>query len=187
MSVVYFIKPIGMEGPVKIGCSYSPDGRRETLEYWSPFALEIVAEIEGDFELERRFHAQFIDNYLRHEWFGWSRPLQATIDAIRNGSFDIAALPAAETLPRRKRDLSYITPGWRYATSVMARLRSLRRRGVSWRDISDECLSRTQIESLCGDELEAAKVHCEAALVRLAALTSSAPTKPTPQSAVAAA
>ena len=46
MTYVYFIKPIGMDGPIKIGCSVSPDRRRETLEWWCPFPLEILAEIE---------------------------------------------------------------------------------------------------------------------------------------------
>jgi hypothetical protein len=29
---VYFIKPIGLQGPIKIGCSKSPEGRHSTLE-----------------------------------------------------------------------------------------------------------------------------------------------------------
>jgi hypothetical protein len=91
---VYFIKPVGLDGPIKVGCSYSPDGRRKTLETWCPFALEIVAEIDGGIDTERRFHALFVETHLRREWFGWSRRIAATIEAIRDGSFDVAALPA---------------------------------------------------------------------------------------------
>lgn len=94
MKRVYFIKPVGMAGPVKIGCSASPDGRRRALESWSPFALEIVAEIDGDFDLERRFHARFRDTHQRREWFDWSPELQAVIDAIRAQTFDVTTLPA---------------------------------------------------------------------------------------------
>lgn len=93
MKRVYFIRPIGMDGPVKIGCSRTPEGRRANIAPWSPFPLEVVAEIEGDFELERRFHAKFVSDHSHSEWFRWSAELQATIDAIRGGSFDTASLP----------------------------------------------------------------------------------------------
>lgn len=97
MRRVYFIKPIGMQGPIKIGCSQSPDGRRRTLETWSPFPLEILADIQGDEKLERRFHAKFTEQHQSREWFRWSPELQATIDAVAAGTFDVETLPA----PRR--------------------------------------------------------------------------------------
>lgn len=96
---VYFIRPIGMEGPIKIGCSHSPDGRRSTLETWSPFPLEIVAEIEGGEKLERRFHCRFFDQHQSREWFRWSPELAETIDAINAGTFSIASLPEPRRLP----------------------------------------------------------------------------------------
>ncbi len=102
MSRVYFIKPVGLRGPIKIGCSCSPDGRRKTLDSWSPFALEIVAEIPGDFELERRFHAAFLSTHDRREWFGWSVDLQGTIDAINAGAFDVSTLPEPVRLTGRR-------------------------------------------------------------------------------------
>lgn len=93
MKRVYFIRPIGMVGPVKIGVSKSPDGRRKTLETWAPFPLEIVAEIEGDGVLERRFHARFRDSYVRHEWFNWTPELGQVIMSINDGTFDDSILP----------------------------------------------------------------------------------------------
>ena len=45
---VYFIKPVGMEGPIKIGCSIMPTERLEGLAVWSPFPLEIVAAIQAE-------------------------------------------------------------------------------------------------------------------------------------------
>jgi hypothetical protein len=133
MSWVYFIKPIDMPGPVKIGCSYSPTARRETLRYWSPFPLEIVAEIEGSQRLERQFHAMFAHTYMSHEWFKWSPELQAVIDEVAGGAFDLATLPDPESLPRKKKDTSYMTPGWKYQRSVHARLHHLERRGADQR------------------------------------------------------
>jgi hypothetical protein len=100
MKRVYFIKPVGMDGPVKIGCSRWPESRRKSLCPWSPFPLEIVAEIEGDFDLERRFHAMFLADHSHHEWFRASPELLATIAAICAGTFDVATLPDGAKLKR---------------------------------------------------------------------------------------
>lgn len=94
MSRVYFIKPVGMKGPVKIGCSISPEVRRSTLDTWSPFALEIIAEIASGVALERRFHAAFRATHERREWFGWSPEIEGAIERINTGSFDTESLPA---------------------------------------------------------------------------------------------
>lgn len=102
MKRVYFIKPIGMDGPIKIGCSVSPDGRRESLKLWVPFPLEILAEIEGDFALERRFHAAFEQSHIGREWFHPSDDLAAAITAINEGAFDTATLPAPVRVTHRK-------------------------------------------------------------------------------------
>ncbi len=99
MKRVYFIKPIDMDGPIKIGCSVSPDGRRSTLTTWSPFPLEVVAEIEGCLELERRFHARFFAHWTHREWFKAAPELLDTIAAIQSGSFDIETLPPPKRLP----------------------------------------------------------------------------------------
>jgi hypothetical protein len=122
MKHVYFIKPIGMQGPVKIGCSCAPDNRRRSLASWSPFPLEIVAEIAGNENLERRFHAMLESTFISREWFAWSPELAGVIDAITAGTFDASNLPAPKLLPRKSADLSYITPGWKYRRSVIARI-----------------------------------------------------------------
>ena len=99
MRRVYFIRPIGIErGPIKIGCSSHPPSRKIALATWSPYPLEIVAEISGDLITERRFHAAFRDQHQHGEWFTWSQPLQAVIDAIRNGTFDVSSLPEPASL-----------------------------------------------------------------------------------------
>lgn len=93
MKWVYFIKPIGMDGPIKIGCSRNPDGRRDNLDTWSPFALEVVASIEGDHTLERRLHARFVSSHERREWFRATPDLLAAIEQIKAGTFDLEQLP----------------------------------------------------------------------------------------------
>lgn len=90
---VYFIKPITMDGPIKIGCSQAPETRLSSLETWSPFALEIIGQIAGDYQLERRFHARFFHLHERREWFRASPEIYETVAAINAGTFDIATLP----------------------------------------------------------------------------------------------
>lgn len=98
-TLIYFIRPIGMDGPIKIGRSCSPDRRRKTLEIWSPFPLEIIAEIEGPFDLERRFHAKFEHLHQHSEWFKADPELLETVAAIAAGTFAIETLPAPRALP----------------------------------------------------------------------------------------
>lgn len=100
---VYFIRPKGMDGPVKIGCSASPDGRRKSLEQWSPFPLEIVAEMEGGFWLEKRLHWHFHQSRLHGEWFSATDKLLLVIQSIRDGSFDAAALPTERPAEHQRR------------------------------------------------------------------------------------
>lgn len=97
---VYFIRPIGMRGPIKIGCSCSPDRRRSSLETWSPFPLEIVAEMIGSLDVERRIHSYFRVSHKSREWFEWTSELQRVIDSVIAGTFDPAALP--EPVPFRR-------------------------------------------------------------------------------------
>lgn len=95
---VYFIKPIGMDTPIKIGCSANPDSRKAQLETWSPFALEIIAQIPGDEIVERRFHALFRHSHERREWFTATPDLLATIAEINRGTFDVSTLPPSMRL-----------------------------------------------------------------------------------------
>lgn len=105
MKRVYFIKPIGMDGPIKIGCSQSPTTRRKTLETWSPFALEIIAEIDGDFDTEKRFHALFESTHQRREWFNPSSEMALVIKQINDGEFDISTLPLPKNICTRSHGL----------------------------------------------------------------------------------
>lgn len=95
MSAVYFIRPVGQRGPVKIGCSVNPHLRKSHLEAWSPFELEIAAKIAGDRMTEERFHAYFIDQWHRLEWFHWSARLEGVMTEINAGTFDTDILPRA--------------------------------------------------------------------------------------------
>lgn len=98
MKSVYFIKPIGMDGPIKVGCSISPNGRMETLGLWCPLPLELIATVEGGHDLERRFHARYWLSHKGHEWFTPTATMLADIAAINAGLFDIDGLPDPRVL-----------------------------------------------------------------------------------------
>lgn len=92
--LVYFIRPLGMDGPVKIGCSADLSGRLRASACWSPFELEVIATVPGGYDLEHRFHAMFEADHLRLEWFSWSDRMAVIVEAINSGSFDPEILPA---------------------------------------------------------------------------------------------
>jgi hypothetical protein len=58
---VYFIKPVGMDGPIKIGCSNIPEHRLVSLSMWSPFPLEIIGKTPGNLKDEGFLHRCFSD------------------------------------------------------------------------------------------------------------------------------
>lgn len=101
--LVYFIRPVGGFGPVKIGCSEVPENRLSFLLTMSPYPLEIVATIPGDLRRERQFHALFREHHSHREWFRPVPIIERTIEAINAGTFDLASLPAEKRLPAVKR------------------------------------------------------------------------------------
>lgn len=82
---VYFIKPVGKPGPIKIGCSQTPDARLESINAWAPYPLEMLVSISGSFELERRLHTCFSAFHSHGEWFHPSDELARGIEALKNG------------------------------------------------------------------------------------------------------
>lgn len=98
---VYFVRPIGRDGPVKIGCSIDPEVRLATHGLWSPEPLEIAATIQVEKRsVEGRFHSAFRHLHTHHEWFRADPALTAVIDAVRAGTFDVTTLPPTTQLYR---------------------------------------------------------------------------------------
>lgn len=91
---VYFLRPVGQRGPVKIGTSSDPIGRLASCMRWSPVPLEVIATIPGGFDLEVRFHTLFQDDHSHGEWFHGSERMEQVVAAINSGFFNVAALPA---------------------------------------------------------------------------------------------
>jgi hypothetical protein len=82
---VYFIRPKGMLGPVKIGYSWCPKQRLYELAAWSPFPLEIVFSIEAKPELERKLHRRFYESHLHREWFSPTADVVRAVQALEAG------------------------------------------------------------------------------------------------------
>ena len=82
---VYFIKPVGLPGPIKIGSSREPQNRLAQLADWSPWPLEILVMIPGTLELERRLHSCFSHAHRHREWFEPDTELVAGITALKEG------------------------------------------------------------------------------------------------------
>lgn len=83
---VYFIRPVGQEGPVKIGCSAAPQRRVEDLAVWSPYPLEVAAASPGSLKIERQLHNIFRADHSHREWFRASPKLSALIEAVAGGA-----------------------------------------------------------------------------------------------------
>jgi hypothetical protein len=100
---IYFLKPIGLAGPIKVGFTIDVRGRLSQCMKWSPYPLEIIAAYPVTGEsgrarglcsfIERRFHLRYAGHYLHHEWFETHPLILADIEAINAGTFDVATLP----------------------------------------------------------------------------------------------
>jgi hypothetical protein len=105
--VVYFMKPIGMDGPIKIGVSANGcEKRLMKLSVWSPFPLEIIGTIPGWTKQEAYLHRRFAGQHSHREWFHSSELLWRTIHRLLAGeTVEIACadIPANSTIkvPRR--------------------------------------------------------------------------------------
>lgn len=84
--IVYFCKPVGLPGPIKIGCTGKPIERVKQLMLWSPVDLELIVTAPGTFADERAVHAVFGDHHIRHEWFQPCDALVAGIESLKKGS-----------------------------------------------------------------------------------------------------
>lgn len=86
-SYVYFLRPVGQSGPIKIGYSSLPMKRLETFISWSPVLLEIAHLIPGcGCELETKLHLAFADAHSHSEWFFASPRLVSTLNALIAGT-----------------------------------------------------------------------------------------------------
>lgn len=82
---IYFARCVGMDGPIKIGCSSFPWQRVKTLSIWAPYPVELLHQMPGNYLIERRIHAYFADLHSHSEWFRVSPGLVNAIDRLKAG------------------------------------------------------------------------------------------------------
>jgi hypothetical protein len=115
---IYFIRPVGSDGPVKIGHSCYPASRLLTYLAWSPVPLEIAAVIElavpdgrarrrYAMSFERRFHNRYRDHWSHHEWFNAHPQLTRDIQLIRDNRFQLSCLPESGPPIRKGTDSAW--------------------------------------------------------------------------------
>lgn len=102
--VVYFIRPVGRTGPVKIGCTHFHRERLAQLADWSPLPLEIAAMAPGNELTEAQLHACFADHWSHREWFRENQRLTELIVRLASGVplHEAIDLPA-HAVPLRQR------------------------------------------------------------------------------------
>lgn len=97
---IYFVKPIGMPGPIKIGSTGNLTDRFASLVGASPIDLELLVTIPGSYELEANIHDCLGRAHIRHEWFAPEPRILALIDALKAG----VPIHVALDLSARERD-----------------------------------------------------------------------------------
>ena len=65
---VYFVE-MGQDGPIKIGFSKDPEGRRSKLQTGAPEKMTILCCLESDRVLETALHRQLCRYKISGEWF----------------------------------------------------------------------------------------------------------------------
>lgn len=125
LQYLYFMKPVGMDGPIKIGCSTVPLNRLITIGLWSPFPLEIIGTVPGGFKDEYFLHRCFMSTHSHHEWFYSSPALREIIARlIETQDFGIArATLNPGDGPKKKRLRKKRTPEETSYYSYSARVR----------------------------------------------------------------
>lgn len=133
--VVYFIRPVGADGPIKIGFTTQFKKRWQGLQAGSPVALEVVAVIAGGADLEARLHAAVLEDRSHGEWFRPTERVRGLMLLAMAGSIDLDALPPPVRLQTPR------TKGWsaqqRYGARLTHRLRFVRNERDVPADVSE--------------------------------------------------
>lgn len=104
---VYFIKPVSLPGPIKIGYSNNIKNRLKALMQWSPLPLEVLAFVPGDRKLEYFLHQFFASTNSHQEWF---HPSEFLLDVIRRVSAGEPLKSVIAGLPNQEARETQMTP-----------------------------------------------------------------------------
>lgn len=98
---IYFIKPTGLAGPIKIGFSIRPIVRIQPIQANSPIPLQIIGQTPGSMDDEWYLHRCFADQFSHAEWFHFSHPMNAAIEGILKEGIQYAYRNLTEKGPDR--------------------------------------------------------------------------------------
>lgn len=82
---VYYLKPVGEDGPIKVGCSRYVKERMNVVNRWCPFELEIAHCERGEHVVERILHVRYRDLKIHGEWFRFGGILANDIHDLQSG------------------------------------------------------------------------------------------------------
>lgn len=140
---VYFMRPVGMVGPIKIGRSAKPPERLLKLSVWSPFPLEFIGSFPGWADEETYLHSRFADQHSHREWFHSSDLLLRTIDRILSGETLEAAcagIPVARNACRPRTSGGRLPMRYGPRAPDRKNRRRVKRRGIQFVQATpDEC------------------------------------------------
>lgn len=116
-SYLYFLRPVGMPGPIKIGVSKFPKNRRGQMSAISPFPLELITQTQAERQIEGRVHTLLRAHHSHSEWFHAHSEVLAVVQSVADGTFDPSSLPDDLGPVRflRKREREFDTVDWEYA------------------------------------------------------------------------
>lgn len=128
--LVYFMKPVGMDGPIKIGCSIDPAVRLATVALWSPIPLEIVAAVDGSYQDEDRLHTCFANSHSHREWFHATPALVSVIDRLNSGESIAAVLSGLVPEGKIRKGKPTGASAWSDASRLAVKQRAAARRAA---------------------------------------------------------
>lgn len=125
MEMIYFLRPVGMDGPVKIGCSTFPESRFADMMRWSPLPLELVATVQGSFPIEAAIHAFLAGAHSHGEWFHPTVEVLRVVELAQKGELPALAYGPVQRWPK-------FSPARRSRFAAQVRYRAAQKRaGIS--------------------------------------------------------
>lgn len=80
--IIYFVEPVDLDGPIKIGFSQQAEARLGALSSASPIALRLIGALHASNDDEQFLHRCFADAHSHGEWFYATDLLRSTIEGI---------------------------------------------------------------------------------------------------------
>lgn len=141
--MIYFFRPVGLKGPIKIGSSEAPRTRLEQMAVWSPFELEMIGSIPGEISDERFLHDGLAESHRHREWFdATSIVLRAVEEAIDDGSLERVRSWLKPSGKIRAYGTSYRSPEMAQYRRYLSRVNTKERKGERPPPIVTAILSR---------------------------------------------